>query len=216
MSLSTITRSIRTPTIDRRGFLVGAIAAGAVAATPASADAAAEAFVSEALAEVNANADADPKTRAAVVDRLVAEYVDMRRIGRYVLGPYARVITDAQRATYRPLFREFARRIYTKLLLQYSGERILVTGSRDRRANDIIVDSRFVDASPGDPFANVTFNWRVYRDRAGAMSVVDAGADDVFLAIEQQSQFKSVIANNGGGTRGIDALIEELRTRLNA
>ena len=67
---------------------------------------------------------------------------------------------------------------------------------------------------PGSAFADAVIHWRVYRDRDGAMSVVDAGADNVWLAIEQRSQFTSIIANNGGGAKGIDALIAELTRRM--
>ena len=46
------------------------------------------------------------------------------------------------------------------------------------------------------------------------MTVVDAGADNIWLAIEQRSQFTSIIANNGGGAKGIDALLEQLREQV--
>ena len=47
------------------------------------------------------------------------------------------------------------------------------------------------------------------------MSIFDAGANEIWLAIEQQEQFTSIIANNGGGVKGIDALIEDMKARLN-
>ncbi len=34
------------------------------------------------------------------------------------------------------------------------------------------------------------------------------------VAIEQRSQFTSVIANNGGGAKGIDALLAQLREQV--
>ena len=45
------------------------------------------------------------------------------------------------------------------------------------------------------------------------MIVWDAGADNIWLGIEQRSQFESIIANNGGGVAGIDALIAELKAK---
>lgn len=78
------------------------------------------------------------------------------------------------------------------------------------------MSSRSADVKPGEPFAETVFTWRVYRAADGKMSIVDAGADGVWLAIEQQSQFKSVIANNGGGTAGIDALIADLKRKVGA
>jgi phospholipid transport system substrate-binding protein len=54
-------------------------------------------------------------------------------------------------------------------------------------------------------------HWRVYRHRDGHLTIVDVGADNIWLAIEQLEQFTSVIANNGGPPAGIDALIADLK-----
>jgi ABC-type transporter MlaC component len=125
-------------------------------------------------------------------------------------------MSDDQKSLYQPLFRRYATTVYQEALAQYSGQRLAVTGSVDRTPNDIIVSSKIADAKPGEPFAQTEFTWRVYRDKSGALSVVDAGADGVWLAIEQQSQFKSVIANNGGGKDGLDALIADLKVKVGA
>ncbi|GAB4519593.1 MAG: ABC transporter substrate-binding protein [Amphiplicatus sp.] len=206
------------PNATRRVILgIAALLTAALSAAPAGADQAAEAFISGILEEANAIfQEPDKEARMEGIERLVDKYVDMRRVGLFALGQYARVITDEQKAAYLPLFRKYATTIYQDLLEDYSGQRLAVTGSIDRTPRDIIVNSQAVDVRPGDPLAGVTIHWRVYRDRAGGQAVVDAGADGVWLAIEQQSQFKSVIANNGGGTKGIDALIADLKEKTGA
>lgn len=187
----------------------------AFAATPAHADEAAERFLGDILKNAddvfNAPSEA---SRLAAVETLVDQHVDLERISRFVLGQYARVMTDAQRTDYRPLFRAYATIVYQNTLSEYSGQRLAVESSVDRSPRDIIVNTRIVGAQPGDPFADLVVHWRVYRDKSGAMSIVDAGAAGVWLAIEQQSQFKSIIANNGGGVIGIDALIRDLRAKV--
>ena len=140
----------------------------------------------------------------------------MRRVSRFVLGQYARVITDEQKAVYEPLFKKFATTVYQNALSEYSGEKLAVTNSVDRSERDIIVNSKVVDAPAGSGFADLVVHWRVYRAKDGKLSVIDAGAEGVWLAIEQQGQFKSVIANNGGGNKGIDALIKDLQSRVGA
>ncbi len=180
----------------------------------ALADQAAEEFVASALAKSNAVADADEATRLAAIEALVEENVDMRRVSRFVLGQYARQMTDAQQAEYAPLFRKYATLVYQNVLSEYSAEKLAVTDSIDRSERDIIVNSRIIDPAPGSNLADITIHWRVYRSRTGKLSVVDAGAEGVWLAIEQQSQFKSIISNNGGGQAGIDALIVELREQV--
>lgn len=203
--------------ITRRAGLALLIGAGMCVAslTPARADDAAERFIRTILEEANPIFKATSKDeRFDGVAALVDKYVDMRRVGLFVLGQYARQITDAQKEVYLPLFKKYATLVYQDALENYSGEKLEVIGSVDRSEKDIIVNCRIVGAEAGDDYADLTVHWRVYRDADGKMTIFDAGADQVWLAIEQQSQFKSVIANNGGGAAGIDALIADLKKRV--
>ena len=188
--------------------------AGALTALPARADTKAETYVSSVLAEANAVFDADEATRLAAIEKLVTKYVDMRRVSRFVLGQYARRMTPSQKETYAPLFRKFATLVYQNALSNYSGEKLAVKNSVDRSERDIIVNSEVVDAPPGSQFANLLVHWRVYRTREGEQSIIDAGAEGIWLAIEQRGQFTSIIANNGGGEAGIDVLLAQLQKQV--
>ncbi|MEL6791548.1 MAG: ABC transporter substrate-binding protein [Pseudomonadota bacterium] len=206
--------------LGRRHFLIGGAATiltgGAAIMYPAHGqDRGAEDFMRTVLVDANAamGASADKKEQFRLIDRLVDRHVDMRRTGRFVLGRYARQMTQEQAADYYPLFRKFATLIYQNILSEYDGEALEVTGSVTRSARDIIVNSKVINSRPGDRFADTVFQWRLYRAPKG-LKVVDAGANNIWLAIEQRSQFESVIANNGGGTKGIDALISQLRKRV--
>lgn len=182
---------------------------------PAMADDAAEQFVSDILAEAEpALISNDRDEILAAIQKLADEHVDMRRVGLFTAGQYARQMSDTQREEYLTLFRKYATLVYQKSLSEYSGQRLTVVGSVDRSERDIIVNSRIADAPAGSGAADLLVHWRVYRDREGNMSIVDAGANNVWLAIEQRSQFTSVIANNGGGSAGIDALIAQLRQQV--
>lgn len=209
-------RDFTRRTAIRFAASIAGAAALSFAAQPALADAAAEAFVQGILDEAAPIlSGADHETMLDGIESLVDKYVDMRRIGRFVLGQYARQMTQAQEAEYFPLFERYARMIYRNTLSDYAGERLKVTNSIDRSDRDIVVNSKLLNPEPGSAAANAVIHWRVYRDRDGNMSVIDAGADNVWLAIEQRSQFGSIISNNGGGEKGIDALIAELKTRVN-
>lgn len=196
-------------------FRTSLAAAAAAMIAPAHADEAAEKFIAGVLEESNAIfADADADSRNAGVEALVDKYVDMDRVARFALGQYARQATPEQMAVYAPLFRRYATDVYQSTLQNYSGQKLAVTDSIDRNERDFIVNSKVVGAKPGDQYANLVVSWRVYRKPDGEQKVVDAGAEGVWLAIEQQSTFKSIIANNGGGAKGIDALIADLKTKV--
>jgi phospholipid transport system substrate-binding protein len=196
-----------------RAALIGASAAAIIA--PARADEAAETFVAGVLTEANAIFEnTDDASRNAAVETLVDKYVDMDRVAKFALGQYARQASPEQMAAYTPLFRKYATSVYQSTLENYSGQKLQVTDSIDRTERDFIVNSKVVGAKPGDQYANLVVSWRVYRKPDGTQAIIDAGAEGVWLAIEQQSQFKSVIANNGGGAKGIDALIADLKAKV--
>lgn len=195
-----------------RAVVIGAVFAAIVA--PAYADKAAEDYVSAVLEEANSIfADADAVSRNAAVETLVDKYVDMERVARFALGQYVRQASPEQMSVYVPLFRKYATSVYQSTLDNYSGQRLVVTNSIDRNERNFIVNSKVIGARPGDSYADLVVSWSVYRKPDGDQKIVDAGAEGVWLAIEQQSQFKSVIANNGGGAKGIDALIADLKTK---
>ncbi len=180
----------------------------------AAADDEAERFVQDILDQAEPHLAAPTeKERFDGIATLVDEYVDMRRVSRFVLGQYARKLTDAQKAAYDPLFRKYATQVYQNVLSDYAGETLQVTGSVDRSERDIIVNSKIVNPPPGSNFADIVVHWRVYRNRNGELAIVDAGTDNLWLALEQRSAFTSVIANNGGPPAGVDALIADLREK---
>ena len=201
-------------TITKPALAFALVIAGAIA-TPAVADEAAESFVQNVLNEAEPILELeDQGALFDGIENLVDKYVNMRRVGFFVLGQYARQMTDAQKEEYFPLFEEYATRIYQNTMSNYSGQKLVVTGSNDRSERDIIVNSQVSEPGTGDGLGDAVFHWRIYRNGDGEMSVFDAGANGVWLAIEQQSQFKSVIANNGGGETGIQVLIDQLREQV--
>lgn len=193
--------------------------AASLLSAPAYADEAAEKFVQKVLDEAQPYLDMeDEQAQLDGIATLVDTYVDMRLISRFVLGKYARAVSQDypdRYDIYYPLFEEYARSIYQEALTKYSGERLAVTGSVDRTERDIFVKSKIVNAKPGDEYANTVVEWRVRVGTDGEMSIVDAGADGILLAVEQQSTFTSIIADNGGLPAGLDALIEDLREKVN-
>ncbi len=195
-----------------KSIAVALFAGSFLAVSPAIADDEAEQFIQAVLDEAEPYLTSEEEQiQFDGIKQLVDKYVDMRRVGLFTLGQYARQMTPEQKETYLPLFKDYATQIYQNSLSNYAGERLTVTGSIDRSERDIIVNSKIVNPQPGSQLADMVVHWRVYRDRDGNLGVVDAGADNIWLAIEQRSQFTSVIANNGGPPAGINALIDQLK-----
>ncbi len=169
-------------------------------------------YVSGILDKANAINALDDTVRFKRIDELVDQYVNKRYVSRFVLGQYARQISDAQYTTYYPLFEEYARRVYRKILADYSSETLTPTNAiiRSKRITD--VNSKV--ANPASQFADLVVTWRVYHSDKSGLSIIDAGAAGALLAVGMQDTFKNIIANNGGGARGVDALIAQLKSKV--
>jgi phospholipid transport system substrate-binding protein len=189
-------------------------AAGALAGFPEPAEAQrvarnaqAEAFMqaqaSRALAILSNRTLSRPQ-KEAQFRAFVDEVVDVPGISRYVLGRYARTASGAQRAQFQQVFREYASNLYEARLGDYRGERIQVTGSLARNANDVVVNSVISGGQLRQP---ETVRWRLARS-GGAWKVQDVEVRGIWLAVVQQQDYVSTLDAAGGN---LNVLINQLR-----
>jgi len=131
---------------------------------------------------------------------------DMRRIGIFALGPYARKINGSQRSEYNKLVKQFVLQVYYRRLLEFGkgGGKVEVLGSKSR-GKEVIVSS------------SVKFNngrvlpvkWRLTT--SGGYRLFDLNISGVWLTLEQRSVFVSIIKRNNND---IGALLKHLRQQL--
>ncbi len=185
-------------------FLVGAVG---VARAAGERDLGAEAFIrslgDQAIVILDdESSTSDEKTEA--FSHLVVDNTDIRAIGKFTLGQYRRTLTPDELEEFLDLFHHFTENFYEARLGDYSGERLNVKGSLVRSAKDVIVISELNFSFAEEP---LSVNWRL-RKKNGQYAIRDLQVVGIWLALEQRSQFTSVIANNGGH---IDALLDSLR-----
>lgn len=199
---------------DRR-FLLTAIAAFAAASSlpaavrPASAqDAGAAAFIQN-LGDraIKTFSDKADKARAKEKFRtLLLDGFDVPYIGRWVLGRYWNVATDAQKQEYLGLFEKMIVDAYAGRFAEYSGETFKIIGVRPEGEGDNAVTTQIV--RPSGPPVNV--DWRV-RKTGAAYKIIDVVVEGVSMGVTQRSEFASVIQTNGGQ---FDGLLKALRTKV--
>ena len=198
-------------TLASAGVFAGALA------NPAHANDVAEAFVAsranEALSVLNDDLPlAEKKERFR---SLVEDVADVPRITRFVLGRYARGVSDADMDAFSDVFRQYAVGVYEARLGDYAGETLEVTGSTDRRPGDVIVHTEIAGGSQDDA---LPVNWRVLTDDGGQQKVVDVEVYGVWLAINQREEIVGIIQNNGGrvsaATQALRGKLEELESEI--
>ncbi len=136
----------------------------------------------------------------------VNQVADVPRITNFVLGRYRRQVSPAQYQQFAEIFRDYADSVYETRLGDYHGERLQVTGSLVRAPGDVVVSSL---VTGGDFKGQPVVNWRVLQGPQG-WKIVDVQAQGVWLAVVEQQDFTSTLANANGD---IDVLIRQLRTQ---
>jgi phospholipid transport system substrate-binding protein len=199
-------RASATLAMLAKGFvLVLAVIVGLSAASAsAAADGAPIAFI-RALGDQAVSvlrSDMPPTTKAAYFDQMVRQDFDLTGIARFVLGPYWRAASPAERQQFCEGFANRLVRIYGRQLEQSSDGDFGVTGSRTVPGG-VIVTSRIVRPQ-GAPIA---VDWRL-EIRDGVYKIEDVTIDGVSMALAQRSEIAALIARGSGQ---VAMLIEAMR-----
>jgi len=152
-----------------------------------------------------------PGQRQAVLQRLLSEGVDARRIGRFVLGKYARKASEAERAEFDRLFAATIVATYSRHLGSYAGETLEVRGAQLRGEQGALVSSRVF--RPKGPA--VAVEWRL-RDDAGTWRIVDVVIEGLSMALTQRAEYAAFIRASNGRMDGLLARLREQVPTQNA
>ena len=183
----------------------------AFTALPAFADTQTEEYVRSNANDVLASLNAPGLTaaeRRVQFQTYMDEFANLDAVAKFVIGKYAKRFSDEEMEAYLATFRAYALAVYEFYFNEYRGRDVKVVGSTDRNARDSIVDTEIVRADGQE----LEVRWRVLN-RGGKYQVVDvalnAEGNLIWLAIEQQAQFLSILDQNNGSS---DALIKKINS----
>ena len=138
---------------------------------------------------------------------LLREGFDVRRIGRFVLGRYARGVKKESIDEYLGLFEDLIVATYAARFTEYSGQRFVIKRvAKPKKRGDSIVMS---EINPGDGGPSIRVDWQV-NTKDKNFKIVDVRVEGVSMSVTQREEFTTVIRNNGGK---VDALISILRKK---
>jgi len=207
--------TLPTFSLPRLGAAFAAMLAAAVmiSSSPAKADEAAEAFVADLGQTAITILGDDELSPAETKDQfrtLLLDAMDIRRVGMFALGQYARLPSKEQREDYFDLLGEFIVEVYLGRLTGYSDEEFMVLSSSEKgkKGREVIVKSQisFTDGREALPV-----DWWLLRNKDdGSFKVFDVNVAGIWMAQEQRGAFSSQIRNNGGK---FEPLLEHLRAQ---
>ena len=138
---------------------------------------------------------------------LLRQSFDVKRIGRFVLGRYARGVEPASIDEYQGLFEDLIVATYAARFAQYSGQKFVIKRvARPKGRRDSIVMS---EIRPADGGPSIRIDWQV-KDADDDYKIVDIRVEGVSMSVTQREEFTAVIRRNGGR---FEALIPILRKK---
>jgi len=149
----------------------------------------------------------DVSQKRAEFNRLLARDFDMRLIGRFVLGKNWRQATEEEREEYLTVFQDYIVNTYQKRIGEYSGENLNILKAKELNSKEQLVNSEII--RPNGPA--IKLDWRVRRNKAGELKIVDIIVENVSMALTHREEFSAVISSNGGK---ISSLIDKLKSHL--
>jgi phospholipid transport system substrate-binding protein len=177
---------------------VALLAAHETRAAPAANPA--EAFVQQNIDKgysiLNSTTLSEEQRRAQFRDFMLS-LTDSRRIGMFTLGPYANAAPKEDVESFIEAFTDFAVAVYESRLSKYKGQTLRVTGSAQRAADDVVVNTEVIN--PATPNAQpLKAAFRVRKTSDGRPIVTDIQVEGVWLALSQRSDFTGFLQQHGG------------------
>lgn len=122
---------------------------------------------------------------------------DMRRIGIFTIGQYARGASQAELDTFIAAFTEYAVAVYETRLGKYTGQTFRITGSIPRAADDVVVNTDVISLtnSAAEPFKAA---FRVRKTSDGRFILTDIQVEGIWLALSQRSDFTGFLQQHNG------------------
>ena len=154
----------------------------------------------QALAVIAGGASLQDKM--AYFHTMLRQDFDLAGTAPFVLGPYWRVATEAERAEFVRLLEDYIVATFGRRLYDAGGVALRVTGSRGTQFEPIVISE--IQRQGGPP---MRLEW-VLNSRTGAYRIGDINLDGVSMALTQRQEFAAMLAR-GGGT--IASLLAQMR-----
>jgi len=147
------------------------------------------------------------------LNETVNNLVDFDLMARFSIGRHVRSLSQLELDKYTATYRKYALITFEQYFKKYENFSIEIVGSVDLTERDSVVSSR-VTLGDGE---EIDLKWRVlYRN--GVHKIVDIAIElegsQLWLAIEQRSQFLAIINSPEGAVDDIIAVLQERITEL--
>ena len=161
--------------------------------------------LSSQVAELNQDRSLNNTTRQQKFMKVVERGFDLPWIAKFVVGRPWKTASPDQQKEYLSLFKNLVELTYSKRFIDYSQQKIIVSGHKMGKRKFIFVESQLAD--PKNPKANVNIVWRLLP-KENSFKIVDVVIAGISMAITQRNEYSAVIKRNNGSFESLLAAIK--------
>jgi phospholipid transport system substrate-binding protein len=146
------------------------------------------------------------KEKAAFIEKLALENVDVEALGLYTLGELRKSASDSELSKYQKSFKKYFIKSLTSRLTDYSSSKFEILGEDKKSTNYTIVNSKI---SPKDSGPEIKIDWRVYTSNPDKPLIRDLIVEGLSLARTQKEEFASILSSNNNDIKILIIKLEE-------
>ena len=141
----------------------------------------------------NALFEEDSELFIQEISNAFSPIVDFQRIARNVMGKHYKVSTSAQRDRFSEAFRTSLLNTYSKTLIEFKDEKIIVLPpkNKSRTPNKVKVDIEIITSSKSYPGV-----YSMYLDKNNEWKIINIVVNGINLGLTFRSQFYSLMEKN--------------------
>ena len=141
----------------------------------------------------NALFEEDSELFIQEISNAFSPIVDFQRIARNVMGKHYKVSTSSQRDRFSEAFRTSLLNTYSKTLIEFKDEKIIVLPpkNKSRTPNKVKVDIEIITSSKSYPGV-----YSMYLDKNNEWKIINIVVNGINLGLTFRSQFYSLMEKN--------------------
>ena len=170
----------------------------------------AEAFIKEVTHEGIVeiiNAKATQAEKDARFEKLFNSALDLKFIGKFVLGRYWRTATEEQQEEFIDIYRKLNVQTWSKRFDEFKGKEFIFKGTSPSSSKGQIFVNTVVPMNQAQPASVI---WRV-KQEGDTFKIVDIIIENVSLAITARNEYTAFIKKSPDGING---LIADLKKKI--
>lgn len=154
------------------------------------------------------NSNASQAERDARFEKLFNSALDLKSIGKFVLGRSWRTASAEQRDKFIDVYRKLNVKTWSKRFDEFKGKEFIFKGTSPSSSDNQIFVNSVVPMENAQP---ATVVWRI-KEKDGKFKIVDIIIENVSLAITARNEYSAFIKKSPDGLNG---LIADLEKKIN-